>query len=33
MEPKDSLSCSQQPATGLHPKPDESTSHPHTLFL
>jgi hypothetical protein len=28
MEPKGSLLCSQQPTTGLYPKPDESSPHP-----
>jgi hypothetical protein len=27
-EPDDSLPCSQEPATGLYPEPDESTPHP-----
>jgi hypothetical protein len=32
MEPKDSVPCSQEPATGPCPEPDESTPHPPTLF-
>jgi hypothetical protein len=32
MEPEVSLPCSQQPATGPYPKPDETNSHPITLF-
>jgi hypothetical protein len=32
MEPECSLSCSQQPATGPYPEPDESTPHLPTLF-
>jgi hypothetical protein len=30
---KDSLPCSQEPATLPCPEPDESSSHPHILFL
>jgi hypothetical protein len=33
MVPKGSLSCSQEPATGSYPKPDESNLHPQILFL
>jgi hypothetical protein len=32
MEPEDLLSLSQEPATGLYPKPDEFNPHPHTVF-
>jgi hypothetical protein len=32
MQPEDSLSCSEQPATGLHPKPYESTPHTPSYF-
>jgi len=32
MEPEGSLPSSQQPATGPHPEPDESSSHLPTLF-
>jgi hypothetical protein len=32
MEPAGSLPCSQQPATGLYPEPDESSWHSPTLF-
>jgi hypothetical protein len=27
MEPEGSLSCTQQPATGPYPEPDESSPH------
>jgi len=33
MQMKGSLPCSQQPATGPYQEPDESSIHPHTLFL
>jgi hypothetical protein len=33
MEPEDSLLCLQEPATGPYPVPDESTLHPHIIFL
>jgi len=33
MEPKTSLSCSQEPTTSPYLEPDESSPHPHTLFL
>jgi hypothetical protein len=33
MEPKGSLSCSQQLAISLHPEADESSTHPPLLFL
>jgi hypothetical protein len=33
MEPKDSLRCLQQPATGPYSKPNEPRPHPHTLFI
>jgi hypothetical protein len=33
MEPEGSLSCSEEPATGPNPEPDESNPHPETLFL
>jgi hypothetical protein len=29
----DSLLCSQDPATGHYHEEDESSLHPHTLFL
>lgn len=32
-ETKDSLPCSQEPATGLKHKPKDSSSDPHTSFL
>jgi hypothetical protein len=32
MEPESSLPCSQQPANGPYPEPDESSSHLLTLF-
>jgi hypothetical protein len=32
MEPEGSLSCSQEPATVPYPEPDESNSHPPTVF-
>jgi len=33
MEPEGSLLCSQEPATGHYPEPDESSPHPQILFL
>lgn len=33
MEIQLSLPCSQEPATGLCPQPDESSEHPHTPCL
>jgi hypothetical protein len=33
MEPGCSLPCSQAPASGPRPEPDECSSHPLTLFL
>jgi hypothetical protein len=33
MEPKGSLPRSQDPATGLHPEPEESSPQPHILSL
>jgi hypothetical protein len=32
MEPKVSLSCLQEPATGSYPEPDASSPHPLTFF-
>jgi hypothetical protein len=32
MEPEGSLSCSQNPATGPYPEPDESSHQLSTLF-
>jgi len=32
MEPKDSLLCSQEPATGPYPEQDGLSKHPHALF-
>jgi len=32
MESEGSLSCSQEPASGPYPEPDESSSHPPNLF-
>jgi hypothetical protein len=32
MEPKCSLLCSQEPATGPYPEPDTSNAHISTLF-
>jgi hypothetical protein len=33
MEPKGSILCSQEPATGPYPKPYDSIQHPPTPFL
>jgi len=32
MEPKGSLPCSQEPASGTYPKPDASSPHLPTSF-
>jgi DNA topoisomerase VI subunit B len=33
MEPEGSLQYLQQPANGPYPEPDESSPHPHTIFI
>jgi len=33
MKPACSLPCSQEPATGPYPEPEESSPHPLILFL
>jgi len=33
MQPEISLQFSQEPSTGLHPEPDESRPHAHSLFI
>jgi len=33
MEPEHSLPCSQEPASGPYPKPDESNPHSRVLYL
>jgi hypothetical protein len=33
MEPQGFLHCSQDPANGPCPEPDESSPHPQTLFI
>jgi hypothetical protein len=33
MEPEGSLLCSQEPASGSYPEPDESIPHAYTHFL
>jgi hypothetical protein len=32
MEPEGSLPCSQEPAAGPYPEPDDSSPQPSTLF-
>jgi hypothetical protein len=32
MEPEGPLPCSQEPTSGPYTKPDETSSHPHSLF-
>jgi hypothetical protein len=33
MEPEGSLSCSQEPFTGLYAKPDQSSPHHPIIYL
>jgi hypothetical protein len=33
MEPDISLSCSQEPATGPYPQPDETSPHSHIILV
>jgi hypothetical protein len=33
MKPECSLPCSQEPATGPYPEPDECRPHPRILFI